>query len=148
VLPTSRLFGHITQKGPCESVARFGRFCTERAKKGPNFIKICFLSLILSYSRKVQEILYLSHSQRQRQFKKKKLKITGGHNFSLGYEFFCHTSRKVLPRFGNSGLSVSAKSKFPLSARSSSLAAGVDRCAVLLLNRANDRSVKQKMLAV
>ncbi len=55
MLPASRLFGRISQKGPNkkwsgQTVLRpnFGRFCTKSAKNGPNFIKKKFTLLLSS----------------------------------------------------------------------------------------------------
>jgi hypothetical protein len=53
VMPTDRLFGRRSQKGPNKKLSgrtilrpNFGRFWTKRAEKGPNFNKI--VSLLLS----------------------------------------------------------------------------------------------------
>jgi hypothetical protein len=55
VLPTDRLFGRVTQKGPNKTSSgqtklrpNFVRFCTERAEKGLKFLKFSFSPLILS----------------------------------------------------------------------------------------------------
>jgi hypothetical protein len=53
VLPTGRIFGRLPQKRPNKKkcgrknlAPNFGRHCAERAKKGPNFWKVCFSTLL------------------------------------------------------------------------------------------------------
>jgi hypothetical protein len=57
VLPTGRLFGRITQKRPNKKwsgrtnlLLRFGRLCTERAERRPNFWSLFFLPKCLQKS--------------------------------------------------------------------------------------------------
>jgi hypothetical protein len=49
-VPTSRFFGHITQKGPSKNVSgctklwqNFGRIFPKMTEKGPNIKNFCFL---------------------------------------------------------------------------------------------------------
>jgi hypothetical protein len=108
VLPTGRLFGRISQKGPNKSGAA-GQFCgriladfERSAEKGPNFEKI--VSLLLSslfLGKRPRNIVIFPLTQTKIVFffspnSFKKGKLVGDQIFSSAAEFFFWIGRKVL----------------------------------------------------
>ncbi len=86
----------------------FGRFCSEKALKGPNLWTFCFPRLILPNSRKLQETLHFFYSDRQKMvcFLKPKClqkseNYRGPNFFPRRPKFSAKTGRKVLVRVGN-----------------------------------------------
>jgi hypothetical protein len=104
-LPTGLLKkGGIKNRAAGQNCGRiFGRFSTERAEKGPNFLKISFSPLTLSNSVQITEILYFPrHADTDNKISIiHQLKCLPKVKFSRGPDFFRQTGRKVLPRVSN-----------------------------------------------